>query len=515
MGINWLEWSEEAFEKAKRENKPVLLDIHGVWCHWCHVMQDTTYSDEIVIETVNEKFIPIKVDTDKRPDINERYNQGGWPTTAFLTPEGAVISGATYVPAAQFAGMLEQVSSYYKRKKDDIKLELPAKIHNKGEIKSVLDEVMNEISVSFDNDYGGFGVQPKFPFPDAISLALLAYRKTGNIAFLKIVTKTLDGMAALSDPVEGGFYRYSVSRDWSEPHYEKMLDTNAQLIPVYMSAFLATGDTRYKEIAFRTADYILATLHGKEGFYASQDAGPESEYYGKSSEERGRMKKPYVDKTVYTNLNALAISTLLSLREEKYKNIALDAIDATLARYYNKEKGMAHCPGVWLFADNMLFIKCLLDAYEATGYIEHLGWARHLMDLAIKNFFDCGFADCPGGIGLLGVKNTNINENSLAARCLIHLSFATGKKEYADIAKETLEIFSKDYHKFNIHAAGYAIAVETCLDPIEVKVPSLIKAPTDPRVVIYYGNEITICRNKTCNRFEMVREAVEFLEILK
>src|SRR3989338_7065665 len=170
MGINWLEWSEEAFEKAKRENKPVLLDIHGVWCHWCHVMQDTTYSDEIVIETVNEKFIPIKVDTDKRPDINERYNQGGWPTTAFLTPEGAVISGATYVPAAQFAGMLEQVSSYYKRKKDDIKLELPAKIHNKGEIKSVLDEVMNEISVSFDNDYGGFGVQPKFPFPDAISL---------------------------------------------------------------------------------------------------------------------------------------------------------------------------------------------------------------------------------------------------------------------------------------------------------------------------------------------------------
>jgi uncharacterized protein YyaL (SSP411 family) len=140
--IAWLEWSKEAFEKAKQEDKPILLDIYGVWCHWCHVMSDTTYSDEIVIDTVNEKFIPIKVDTDKRPDINERYNQGGWPTTAFLTPDGMLIAGATYLPAAQLSIMLEQVWNYYKKNRGSLQFDIEKPKMQGGEIKSVIKEIV-------------------------------------------------------------------------------------------------------------------------------------------------------------------------------------------------------------------------------------------------------------------------------------------------------------------------------------------------------------------------------------
>src|SRR3989338_8969615 len=138
--IKWLEWSKESFEKAKKENKPILLDIFGVWCFWCHRMEDT-YSDDLVAELINEKFIPIKVDTDKRPDINERYNQGGWPTTAFLTPDGMIITGATYMPPGQLAIMLEQVSNYFQR--SDLQFEIQKPAVEKGEVKPVASEIFD------------------------------------------------------------------------------------------------------------------------------------------------------------------------------------------------------------------------------------------------------------------------------------------------------------------------------------------------------------------------------------
>ena len=118
--IRWRPWSPEAFEEARREDKPILLAISAVWCHWCHVMDETTYSDEQVIRLINERFVPVRVDNDQRPDVNARYNMGGWPTTAFLTPDGEVLSGATYVPPEQFRQALEQVSSYYREHRDDI-----------------------------------------------------------------------------------------------------------------------------------------------------------------------------------------------------------------------------------------------------------------------------------------------------------------------------------------------------------------------------------------------------------
>src|SRR3989344_9290915 len=174
--IKWLEWSKESFEKAKKENKPILLDIFGVWCFWCHRMEDT-YSDDLVAELINEKFIPIKVDTDKRPDVNERYNQGGWPTTAFLAPSGHIITGATYVPHPQFVRMLYDVSEFYAKHKHEDRDALLAErektktVMSNSEIdEGIATSVVDDLISRYDADNGGFGSEPKFPLPEAVGL---------------------------------------------------------------------------------------------------------------------------------------------------------------------------------------------------------------------------------------------------------------------------------------------------------------------------------------------------------
>ena len=528
--INWLEWSKDAFEKAKKEDKPILLDIHGVWCHWCHVMDNTSYSDEIVIETVNKKFIPIRADTDKRPDINERYNQGGWPTTAFLAPDGTLLAGATYVPPAQLAKMLEQVSNYYARNKNNIKLEFHQHRPEKGEIKSVIDEITDSMAASFDAEYGGFGVQPKFPFSDAIEIALLN-------SSMQMATKTLDNMLGIFDNVAGGFFRYSVTRSWDQPHYEKMLESNAQLIANYLHAYILTNNEVYRQVACKTAEYLVNTLHGPDGFYGSQDADGEEKYYGKSLEERKKLQQPYSDKNIYVNLNAAAVSALLRLGtlDKKYQTIALKTLDDIAEKCYS-EQGMCHYYDgkqnmFGLFSDNIYFVRALLDAYETTSKQLYLERAEKIMDFLVENFFDQGFLDKIKGedeIGLLAVQNRNINDNSIATGCLMQLAFYA-KANYLETANAVLEIFAKSYAKYGLHAASYAIAVEKFLNRIEISVSNMkclqaIHALHDPRVMIKLDNDeekfaggynIYICHKEKCMRFKDVEDAKKFLLVIK
>lgn len=543
--IKWLEWSKEAFDKAKRGNKPILLDIHGVWCHWCHV-QDESYADPTVIEIVDEKFVPVKVDTDKRPDINERYNQGGWPTTAFLTPDGMLIAGATYLPAAQLAIMLEQVSNYFQKSKDNLQFDAEKPVQNdanrmtlkrppassvsgeSSEIKSVVEDVIDEMMLSFDTSYGGFGDAPKFPFPDALELALLRFRQTNDKSILKLATKTLDGLMGIFDSIEGGFFRYSVTRQWDQPHYEKMLETNVQLILNYIHAFRVTGEEKYKTTAERTAHFLMNVLHGPDGFYGSQDADKEEEYYGKPLDERKQMKQPFVDKNVYVNLNALAISALLQL--EKYGKIALSTMENLYSKCFDAEKGMCHYydgrQNVFcLLADNINFAGCLMDAYEKTGDENYLVKARQIMDFVIEKFFDEGFKDRINNkddIGLLNVENKSIVENSIAAECLIRLSFYTSDSKYRKIAEEALSIFGTNYSRYRLHAAAYALAVEKFIDPIEITLSNkelAVGIPYDPRIMIKFDPKqepnIIICLSNKCLKFNNLQEAKNMLLVMR
>src|SRR5688500_14237906 len=327
--VQWMEWSPAAFERAHREDKPILLRISAVWCHWCHVMDETTDADPEVARRMNEWFVPVRVDNDERPDINDRYNLGGWPTTAFLTPGGDLITGGTYFPAPTFRDVLERIHESWKERRTDIDAEVQRIRHRRQERSAAqaraadraldggsIARVVESTLDAFDWRYGGFGTQPKFPQPEAVRLLLHAYAATGADAPREAAEKTLimmrtageaEGRAyGLYDHVGGGFFRYSTTREWSEPHFEKMSDDNARLALAYLDAYRLLGDEIYAGTVRGIMDYVMRKLSDPDGgAYGSQDADGEGAYFGLDLLERGRRPQPYVDRRFYTNWNGM------------------------------------------------------------------------------------------------------------------------------------------------------------------------------------------------------------------
>ncbi len=515
--IKWHEWSEDTFDMAKKEGKLIFLYITAVWCHWCHRLRNDTLNNDEVAKIIEDNFVPIRVDTDRRPDINERYNMGGWPTVAVLTPEGATITGGTYFPPEQMKSFLENVINFYKENKEKIKV---GKYEQKPERYTELNESMvtdiTDIVVShFDADQGGFGHEPKFPMPEALELLILLYKK--DKIFKKMITLTLDKMQTLADKYAHGFFRYSVTQDWRHPHYEKLLETNAKLIMNYLHGYQITGNEKYRQMAEETINYVINTLSNGIIFYGSQDANGEEEYYGKQLEERKELPVPFVDKTVYTDWNAMMISAFLEasavLGSDDYKDRALRAIDFLLDKcmdkcayhYYDGEK---HLPG--LLSDQVYFIRALLDAFEITQDRKYVGRAEKIAHWMLDNLKDKkGFFDMPEGneMGSLTMRNKQIPENAIAAECFVRLAFFAGNEEYRKIAEETLTAFSFSHVDYGIHAAPFAIALEKFLHGIEIKAPEseiekLRKWP-EPRKMLMQTNEkgVFTCARGVCQRF--------------
>lgn len=479
--IGWNEWNKETFQKAAREKKPILLDIHGVWCHWCHVMDQTGYSDPEVIEIISKDFIPIKVDTDKNPDVNKRYNQGGWPSTVFLTPTGQIITGTTYVPPDTLKDMMFKVIDAFKDMKfqeivlENKKLEIDnnIKLDNKI-IENIMEDMLNE----FDFDYGGFGAMPKFPMPDAINLALNQYNKSKNKDFLIIARVTLNNMKGIFDDVEGGFYRYSVTQQWNEPHYEKMMETNAGIIHNYLQGYEIIKNNEYKEIAQKSLNYIKNNLSNNDGaFYGSQDA--DEEYYKLNAEERKKHGKPFIDKNIYTDLSSMMISTYIYaykiLKDDFCKNFAIKSIKFLIKNNYDEKFGMFHffdrkrkfLPGI--LSDNIYFIKALIDLYEITQDKQYLEAAEKLNKFVIDNFMDkdkCFFdkINNPDDIGFLKFRDKSIIENSIVAINLLKLSKIKNNEDYPKVAENILKAFYSEYEKQGIHGTIYGLAVERYLN---------------------------------------------------
>jgi uncharacterized protein len=298
--VNWREWGDAAFEAAKRENKPVLLDIGAVWCHWCHVMDGESYENVEVAELINENFIAVKVDRDDRPDIDARYQtavsaltgQGGWPLTAFLTAEGKPFFGGTYFPAEDSHGrpsmkrLLETIAHNFRTHCKEI-LASADKISEAlknveryekpegGAKPEILETIVESIARMFDSHNGGFGNSPKFPHPSALDLLLEAYLESGQDWLLRMVATTLDhmGKGGVYDQIGGGFHRYSVDERWIVPHFEKMSYDNAGLLGNYLRAYRITRNDFFKEIALGILTFVEDVLSSSDGgFYASQDA---------------------------------------------------------------------------------------------------------------------------------------------------------------------------------------------------------------------------------------------------
>ncbi|MGO4212433.1 thioredoxin domain-containing protein [Terriglobus sp. 2YAB30_2] len=300
--VRWHEWSPAAFALAVEQNKPILLDIGAVWCHWCHVMDRESYENDQTAAVINEHYIAIKVDRDERPDVDARYQaavsaisgQGGWPLTAFLTPDGRPFFGGTYFPRQDqfgrpgFQRVLLTMASAFQQKRDEVDDSaasvMAAIEHNEtfsGRSSRITAELATKLTSAitgmYDQRYGGFGSQPKFPHSTAIDLLLDSALRPG--ADEKISASALGTLSAMSrggiyDHLAGGFHRYSVDEQWIVPHFEKMLYDNAGLLANYAHAFQSFAEPEAARVARETILWVDTWLSDRErgGFYASQDA---------------------------------------------------------------------------------------------------------------------------------------------------------------------------------------------------------------------------------------------------
>ncbi len=384
--IQWRGWTTSALAEAVKKDKPILLSLSAVWCHWCHVMDETTYSDAELIAYINKHVIPVRVDADMRPDIDSLYNQGGWPSTVVLTPRGAIMDGGTYLPPAAMRRLLaEGLDSHAKKahpvpdsatrgkKKDSRKEKHTTNLTDARGIGHVLATMKRY----FDGEFGGFGRWQKFPASPTLDVLLSAYTTTGDPEIKTIITTTLDAMAKgeIHDRREGGFFRYATKRDWSSPHYEKMLDVNAGIIRNYAHAFMVFKKKHYRHMVEKTIRYVQRNLYdAKTGaFYGSQDAG-EAYYTG---QRRKGLQPPSVDHTVYVHSAAQMISALSAAYnatgESAYLVMAERGADFIIQNLYRARGGVFHYlrgekPRLQgMLADNALFGLALLDLYNATG----------------------------------------------------------------------------------------------------------------------------------------------------
>ena len=403
--IQWRPWGKAALDEAMKRDKPILLSLSAVWCHWCHVMDETTYSDLSVIAFINENFIPVRVDEDRRPDVDSLYNQGGWPSTVVLTAEGAVISGGTYIPPDGMLPWLAQSSALHAQQKGKSetaigKKEVEEPIKEKGGSpdRNDITRIMQMIQASHDDEYGGFGSGQKFPNPDAVDFLLAEYVRDRDDIVKKIITTTLDHMASgeIFDAVAGGFFRYATRPDWSEPHYEKMLDSNAGIIRNYATANRILGDSTYRKIMLSTMNYLMTYLYDRKSgaFFGSQDA---DETYYRKKERRG-LKPPFVDRTIYADSNAQMIMALLAVSDatgsREYLRMARKTADFITSALYTPKEGIYHYHlegkkfANGMLSDNVLFGLALIDLYNATGERSYIRLADDLAHHVINRFYD-------------------------------------------------------------------------------------------------------------------------------
>lgn len=476
--VAWKDWSQDSFEEARREGKLVLLDLTASWCHWCHVMDDTTYSDPDIARAINDNFVPIRVDIDRRPDISERYNRGGFPTTAFLSDQGESVWGATYIPPKDMKRIIDsileakaagEIDRALERSRMNY-LELPRRsVEGKAAGTEFLDSIFEEIFSSYDIEYGGFGTEPKFPHPNAIELLLTRYVETKDDELADAVVNTLEQMTAgLHDKVDGGIFRYSVTRDWLTPHYEKMLETNIGFLKNLVHARSIVGGQGFDVLARDIARYLITDLRDPKsgGFYGSQDA--DEEYYRLPETGRRRREAPSVDKTVYAGWNAEASAafTLAGtvLDDEEILRAGVSSWTYALEHLWNPGNGLARHLArseTYLFEDQVSFFKALVTQLGISKKDPTIKLAGELIRGVNRAFAsaDGGFNDIMNGgeaIGELDTPRRPLIENSNWALALAQFGSVVHRQELVDQGRRILNSFTQpEIEAHGVFAAAY------------------------------------------------------------
>jgi len=496
--IDWMEWGPAAFDRATSTNRPILLGISAVWCHWCHVMDETTYSDQRVIDMVREHYVPIRVDNDQRPDVNARYNMGGWPTTALLSPGGDILTGGTYIPPDDFVRVLEHVAQMWANDRENLEQKIQANKHTHVHPPVDIDPdappaIANAIIAGYDEEFAGFGTAPKFPQSDALRYLLLLYRRdrvTGKAdeRLYDILARTALAMArgGMYDHVEGGFFRYSTTRDWSIPHFEKMAEDHAGLLRFYADLYRVSANPQFAQTLRSALRWLRSTLRNPQSalFGGSQDA--DEEYFSLALESRQRRAAPYVDRTVYTNWNAGLASALIAasiaLDDDTLLDDARAAVDALcsemldsdgLAMHFRAPGGSPQISG--LLTDQVALLDALLNLHAATGLSDYLDRAGTLADTTIARLRrdDGAFADNDDAqaLGNLRVPHAPLDENAKLADALLRLAAILHEERYTKVARGILESFGGKWQRAGSFAAPYGAAVLRLLsEPLTIAI---------------------------------------------
>ena len=485
--VNWQPWSPAAFTKAQEEDKPVLLSISAVWCYWCHVMDDDTYSDPEVQDLLNEHFVTIRVDNDHRPDINARYNVGGWPTTAFLTGHGGLIGGATYLPPEQLISMIAEFAEAYKNDRPTLYTQARDLLNTRKDHaqqfvasieleESMTDRVSRIVVGSYDATNGGFGSEPKFPNASILRFLNHQYRTTGEDFFASMLIKTLDSMSdgQVHDSSDGGFFRHCAQADWTQPQHEKMLEDNLRLAREFLDASILLDRPGYRETAKQTFDYLLEQLYDPAvpGFRGSQ--GAHSDYFSLSPDQRTADARPASDPSCYANSNGLAVTVLLDaawkLGDLSFQTKALQALEtldsaAKSGSFSHVYSEQGPSDALAFFTDWAWLLTALVQAHGNTASEGYLERAVAVAQIMVDRFFDHkagGFFDIedqPDGIGHLQIREKVLADNTVAAQALIRLHQTTGNADYRQIAEATLSAFVETFREQGEFAADYGLAV--------------------------------------------------------
>ncbi|MBA2392329.1 MAG: thioredoxin domain-containing protein [Ktedonobacteraceae bacterium] len=503
--ICWQPWGNAAFEEAIRLDKPIFLVISSLWCQWCHIMDETTLSEPTIITIVNNDYIPIRVDSDLRPDVNQRYNQNGWPSIVLLSSEGEILWGGVYVPPKQMLYYLGHIRRYYSEHRAEIAQqvrELQGQRFTRkltqtffgAHLRPLLQEervALEDLPVQagvvlkdlYDVDYGGFMLHPhlKFPHPEACELLLMLARN-GDPDALTMVSYSLEQMrdGGLWDKEAGGFFRYSAASDWSAPHTEKMLDENAALLRLLTLTAQQTQDQQWRDLAKRLILYINTTFWQQDVGIFSGSQSADEDYYEPGPYSRASREAPQVDTTIYTAWNARMISSyLLAARLLNYPSLetmALRALDYLCEHMMHRSGSVCHfsidgyptLPGQ--LADQVWLTRALLDAYELHGRKSYLETAIALMHFACQELLDeqTGlFYDYPADVeapGRLSLREQPLTENAIAAECLLRMSVHSNRQNLRDTALLVLSGCREKYRRTGIQGAIYACVVAQTIE---------------------------------------------------
>ena len=496
--VGWRPWGREAFEYAQETDRPILLSINAVWCYWCHEMDSGSYSDVEVAEFVNAHFTPVRVDTDHRPDINARYNVGGWPTTSFLTPHGGFMAGATYLPPDQLLAMLDEVRRAYSERKPEMyeqgndilrqRREHAGRVSAGRELEvSVVDTISRRVAGTYDAINGGFGVEPKFPSTPMLRLLLHRFRTTGEPFFRVMLEKSLDGITTgdLRDRIDGGFFRFTTGSDWTQAQYEKMAEDNIAMAGVLMDAGIVLQRADYLAAANETVDYICGTLYDPAARGVRGSQGAHSEYYAAARHARSNSEAPPADPFCYTSVTAQAVSLLLGaawkLGRPELTDTAVALLDALVDASGKGQLPHAHTVSGPLPQEegNLLvdwadLLMAALDGYDAVpGSAErYLTAAQRAAQTLLDRFLDGahgGFWDVESGqerLGYLLAREKPLAENTRAALGMMRLRHATMDDRYGQTARHTLSAYVDANRDYGELAADYAVAVDQYLHPV-------------------------------------------------